>query len=114
MDKKEINFIKLNGVIFLLIIFLYSGCTKNPVSPEAAQNERASINNYIQKLSYNPESILDYQNTGGQSTSTEAVSSDTATSTSSSGDLQVNCIYTTYNLKENFENTAILRPISVQ
>jgi thiol-activated cytolysin len=112
MNKREINFIKLNGVIFLLIIFLYSGCTKDPVSPEATSNDGASINAYIQKLSYNPELLLDYQTTGGQSSSKEIISSDTATSTSSSGDQQVTCISTTYNLKENFENIAILRPMS--
>ena len=112
MNKKEINFIKWNGVIFLLIVFLYSGCTKDPVSPETTTNDGASINAYIQKLSYNPESLLDFQNTGGQSSSSEVVSADTSTSTSSSGDQQVTCISTTYNLKENFENVAILRPMS--
>ena len=112
MEKRESNFIKWNGVIFLLIIFLYSGCTKDPVSPTVTSNDGASINSYIQKLSYNPESMLNYQNTGGQSSSTDVVSSDTATSTSSSGDQQVTCISTTYNLKENFENVAILRPMS--
>ena len=106
------NFIMWNGVIFLLIIFLYSGCTKDPVSPTVATNDGASINAYIQKLSYNPESMLDYQSTGGQSSSTEVVSSDTATSTSSSGDQQVTCVSTTYNLKQNFEDIAILRPTS--
>ncbi len=112
MKSKESHFIKWNGVIFLLIIFLYSGCTKDPVSPVVTPNDGASINAYIQKLSYNPESMLDYQNTGGQSSSNEVVSSDTATSTSSSGDQQVTCISTTYNLKQNFEDIAILRPTS--
>ncbi len=112
MIKREINFIKWNGVIFLLIIFLYPGCTKNPVSPVISSNDGASINSYIQKLSYNPETMLDYQNTGGQNSSTVVVSSDTATSNSSSGDQQVTCINTTYNLEENFEDIAILRPTS--
>ena len=112
MKKREINFMILNGVIFLIIMFLYSGCTKDPVSPVITSNDGASINAYIQKLNYNPESMLDYQSTGGQSSATEVVLSDTATSTSSSGDQQVTCISTTYNLKENFENIAILRPMS--
>ena len=112
MKRKGNSFIKWNAVIFLLIVFLNSGCTKDPVSPTVTVNDGASINTYIQKLSYNSESMLDYQNTGGQSSSTEVVSSDTATSTSSSGDQQVTCISTTYNLKQNFEDIAILRPTS--
>jgi Thiol-activated cytolysin len=112
MKRRENSFKKWNGVIFLLIIFLYSGCTKDPVSPVVAVNDGASISTYIQKLTYNPESMLDYQSTGGQSSSAEVVSSDTATSTSSSGDQQVTCISTTYDLKENFEDIAILRPMS--
>lgn len=109
MRKKEMNFIK-SGVIFLLIISLYSSCTKDPVSPTLSEDEKASINDYIQKLSYDPETMLNYQNTNGGSSSSEVTSSDTSTSNSSND--QVTCISTTYSLRENFENIAILRPTS--
>ncbi len=112
MQKTENSFIKWIGVIFLLIIFLYSGCTKNTVAPEDTANNGASISDYIQKLNYDPETMLNFQNTGGQSSSNEVVTADTANSTSSSGDQMVSCISTTYNLKENFEDIAILRPTS--
>lgn len=109
MRKKGTNFI-ISGVITLLIIFLCSNCTKDPVSPTLSEDQKASINDYIQKLSYDPEALLNYQNTGGGSSSSEVISADTSTSNSSNE--QLTCVSTTYNLRENFENIAILRPTS--
>jgi thiol-activated cytolysin len=101
---------KWKGVILLLFIFLYSGCSEDPVAPEDKVTNEASINEYIQKLSYDQETLLNYQETGGQSSSQEIISSDTATS--NSGTEQVTCISTKYNLRQNFEDIAILRPTS--
>ncbi len=105
--NRNTNFLKWYGIIILFSAFIYSGCSEDPMTPEAT-NDGASIGDYIKKLSYNQESMLNYQNTNGQGSSQEVISGDTATS--NSGGQQVTCITTTYNLRKNFEDIAILRP----
>ncbi len=103
------NIIYLKTLLLLMAVLIISiSCTEDPVTLIAPEKNAADIHEYISKLSYSPESMLNVQNIGGEQSLKEAIS-DTA-ETKVNGNSTTVCRITTYNLKKNFDKVAILRP----
>ncbi|MCB0742826.1 MAG: thiol-activated cytolysin family protein [Ignavibacteriae bacterium] len=100
------NLIKVTLIVSLTLL-LISCSEDSPVKVDTEKNA-ADIQEYISKLSYNPDQMLNVQSTGGEE-STREVLEDTS-STITSGNITTICRQTTYNLKKNFDQIAILRP----
>jgi thiol-activated cytolysin len=101
---------KILKVTFFLftIVLLNTSCTEDSPTGIDTEKNAANIQEYISKLSYNPESMLNYQNTGGQESEKE-IKNDTS-QTIIDGNFTTICRTTTFNLKKNFDRVAILRP----
>ncbi len=96
-------------IVIISIALLISSCTKDaPVETSDPSQNTASIEEYISKLNYNPETLLNYQNTGGQEAARDVIKD--TTETTKDGNFTTVCKTTTFNLKKNFDRVAILRP----
>ncbi|MCB9208352.1 MAG: thiol-activated cytolysin family protein [Ignavibacteriales bacterium] len=103
-----INQIKTILSFIVLISFFISSCTEDgPNAPSAEQNAD-NIRDYISKLSYNSEEMLNYQQTNGLPSERDVLSD--SSETIENGDYVTICKNTEYNLRKNFEEVAILRP----
>jgi len=93
-----------------ILIFLISvnSCTKDSSNGVDPVQNSANIKDYISKLNYDPASLLNYQDTGGEESKKEVVTDSSETITN--GNYTTVCQNTTYNLKKNFDKVAILRP----
>lgn len=102
---KNLNWI-LSGIFACIIIlsFIFSCKKKDDFDPAKRAQE---ISDYIMTLQYDPSAILNVQNIDGGSLKT-LVNSDTA-NTLENNDLIV-CTEVDYNLQQNAEQVAILRP----
>ena len=90
----------------LVLTFVLTGCDSGGSGMSDTVSD--DIGDYLRSLSYSPEALLNVQETGaGESarTPTDADTSVTAGDTSTE-----TCIRTTYNLQQNFEDIAVLRP----
>ena len=97
-----------NIVIISVFAFLYISCSEDsPTGIDPAENA-AGIQEYIAKLNYDQETMLNQQDTGGEE-SVKSILQDTS-DTYTSGNSTTVCRTTTYNLKKNFDQIAILRP----
>ena len=105
--KSKNHLVRKMLFISVFAIFLLSCSEDSPTGVDPAENA-ANIHDYIKKLNYSPESMLNYQDTGGEESSKTMVS-DTS-ETLRSGNSTTICRTTTYNLKKNFDRIAILRP----
>jgi thiol-activated cytolysin len=101
LTKKMIFFI-------VLITFLIASCTENGPNEPRAEENVDNIRDYISKLSYNPEEMLNYQQTNGLPSERDVLSD--SSETINTGNYITICKNTEYNLKKNFEEVAILRP----
>jgi thiol-activated cytolysin len=101
LTKKMIFFI-------VLITFLIASCTENGPNEPHAEENADNIRDYISKLSYNPEEMLNYQQTNGLPSERDVLSD--SSETINTGNYITICKNTEYNLKKNFEEVAILRP----
>lgn len=101
LTKKMIFFI-------VLITFLIASCTENGPNEPRAEENADNIRDYISKLSYNPEEMLNYQQTNGLPSERDVLSD--SSETINTGNYITICKNTEYNLKKNFEEVAILRP----
>lgn len=102
---------KTNKIILLIIVLISyytASCTEEGPNEVDTEKNATDIQEYISKLSYNPEQMLNYQDTGGEE-SVKEVLNDTS-ETSFNGNTTTLCRTTTYNLKKNFDQIAILRP----
>ncbi|MBK7981034.1 MAG: thiol-activated cytolysin family protein [Ignavibacteriae bacterium] len=101
---------KIIYLITLLIItlFLTSSCAEDGPTNVDPEKNAADIQDYISKLAYNPEEMLNYQDTGGEESKKDIVTD--SSETTSDGNYTTVCKNTTYNLKKNFDQVAILRP----
>jgi len=97
----------------LLIVFIgliVFSCSKDEEISDPVNPEAQSINDYIFGLSYDPDTMLNVQDTGG------AASQRTLTNESSSSQVNqgivVQCQTKDYDLESNFDDVAILRPVS--
>ncbi|MDX1699516.1 MAG: thiol-activated cytolysin family protein [Melioribacteraceae bacterium] len=95
-------------IILLCLILALSSCTEDSPTGIDPEKEAANIQEHILKLSYNPEQMLNYQQTGGEELLKEIV--EDTSETVSDGNYTTVCKSTTYNLKKNFDKVAILRP----
>lgn len=99
---------KLLIIYLIFLSFYFISCTEDgPTSTDTAE-ESADIHEYISKLSYNSETMLNVQPTVGEESLKEIVE-DTSEVTND-GNYTTVCQKTTYNLKKNFDKVAILRP----
>ena len=105
---KKINNL-LKTIIFAgLSIFLTVSCTEDSPTSVDTEKNAADIQEYISKLNYNPEEMLNVQQTNGEESEKEILE-DTST-TIKDGNYTTICRKTTYSLKKNFDRVAILRP----
>ena len=87
---------------------LSKSCSEDsPTGVDVEQNS-ADIHDHISQLNYSPEAMLNYQDTGGEEAKKE-IKEDTS-QTTVDGNYTTICKTTTYNLKKNFDQVAILRP----
>ncbi len=97
-------------LILILFIGLVAGCSSddgeitNPINPNAE-----NIDDLIKNLSYDPNALLNVQETGGAPSERILLNTN---NTNSEPDLGVvtTCKIEDYNLKSNFNDVAILRP----
>ena len=104
--------LKVKYVLFfaqiLEILILVTSCTKDSSSGVDPVQNAANIKDYISKLNYSPEALLNFQDTGGQESERDVVTD--SSETIANGNYTTICTNTTYNLKKNFDQVAILRP----
>ncbi len=105
--KKTNNLLKI--IIFASIsIFFSVSCTEDSPTGVSAEENADNIKDYISKLSYNSDEMLNYQQTNGLPSEREQLSD--SSETIPNGNFITICKNTEYNLKKNFEEVAILRP----
>ncbi len=103
------KFHKQLPLLLLAIIFLAAGCSKDtPTGPGDSSQNAGNVDDYIKKLNYDQQALLNVQPTGSQNASREVLDADTTTT--NENNQETFCVKTTYNLKTNFEDVAILRP----
>lgn len=95
-------------IISIFIIFLSLACSEDSPTGVDVEKNAANIQEHISKLSYSPETMLNYQDTGGEEAKKEI--KDDTSQTTVDGNFTTICKTTTYNLKKNFDQVAILRP----
>ncbi len=101
---------KLRMAWLLTILAIAFSCDKeedfnDPVNPDAE-----SINAYIFGLNYDPEAMLNVQDTGG-SASQRTLNGQTNANNVSQG-VVTGCVIKDYTLESNFDDVAILRPVA--
>lgn len=99
---------KLIASFLVLLSLLVISCNEDGPTGVDPAAESADIHEYISKLSYNPESMLNVQPTVGEESLKEIV--EDTSETVNDGNYTTICRKTTYNLKKNFDKVAILRP----
>ncbi|MEM8483985.1 MAG: thiol-activated cytolysin family protein [Bacteroidota bacterium] len=87
-----------------LTLLLIAGCDSGPGANEE-NPEGASIGDFIQNLSYNADELLNVQS---QDQARDVLSTEEETTPIGNDDRT--CVSTTFDLKNNFEDIAILRP----
>jgi len=89
---------------------LASACSSGGGAGGGEQHSDAAINSYVASLVYDPATILSVQNIpGGASMARTAQGAPTETNTPNGNDL-IECTTVQYNLQENADQVAILRP----
>ncbi len=94
-------------IVSLMALFFVS-CQED--SPVGRDNTAASIDAYVNELQYDSAQLLNEQSTGAGSQERAVQAADTTTESGSAQ--SVTCISTTYSLKQNFDDIAILRPLA--
>jgi len=94
-------------VLFVLSFFGISCSSQNPAD---SGGDAMDINDYIINLDYQPDVLLNVQNTGGQASKRSALTADTTMSNTQTS--ITTCVQTKYNLQQNFDDIAIIRPMA--
>ncbi len=97
-------------LFFTFLLLLLTNCKENSPLGNALTANKSSIDNYIGSLNYDPGTLLNVQPTGAESQNRSQLQADTTSENTSTS--KITCIRTTYNLKQNFDNIAILRPLA--
>lgn len=92
----------------LTVAGLLAGCDAGDSGMEEPRAEE--IGAYLQALEYSPEDLLNVQAVGAGNAARVPIDADTTTSSENDGTTTETCIRTTYNLRQNVEDIAILRP----
>lgn len=101
---------KTNYVLIVLLVLTAFSCDKDedfndPINPDAE-----SINDYIFGLNFDPEAMLNVQDTDGNAS--QRTLNDETTSENISQGFITGCNERNYTLESNFDDVAILRPVS--
>lgn len=94
--------------ISIVLIIINIACSEDTPTGIDTEKNAANIQEYISKLSYNSEALLNYQNTGGEESVKELI--EDTSETNIDGNFTTICRTTTHNLKKNYDRVAILRP----
>lgn len=97
-------------IIPVLFLSFIIGCKEDSPLGNGQSANKTNIDSYINTLEYNPDVLLDVQETGSDSQNRSTLTADTTTDNKDTE--QVTCVRTTYNLKQNFDNIAVLRPLA--
>lgn len=95
-------------LLFMSAILLFTFCSEDSPTGIDAEENAENIRDYISKLNYNSDEMLNYQQTNGLDSEKEELSD--SSETINTGNYTTLCKSTTYNLKKNFDQVAILRP----
>ena len=108
--KNSINYFSttLRGIILLCSIVLFTACSKEE-NENSSNPEAGDINAYIASLPYDPNSMLNVQETGGVSSLRTLNDEYIETSYPDQGTV-FECDVFDYTLDSNFDDVAILRP----
>ena len=85
-----------------------ASCMDDGVEEELA-TKAMDINEYVRSLSYDPDELLQVQETGPESTVRTLMQS-VEESNKREGGFNISCVKDEFNLKSNFEEVAVLRP----
>ena len=97
---KRIQNLIILTIFSIFIIIINTNCSENSPTEVSAEENADNIGDYISKLSYNSEEMLNYQQTGGLSSDRDVLSD--STETINSGNFTILCKNTDYNLRKNF------------
>ena len=98
----------MKKISFSLVVLLFCLSCREEESGLSRQIQVANISGYIDSLNYNPEELLNVQETDG--TPNKRVVLDEQTSSTRDKGTDIRCETKVYSLKNNFEDVAILRP----
>lgn len=101
---------KTHYVVIALFVLMAFSCDKDEDFIDPTNPDAESINDYIFGLNYDPEAMLNVQDTGGNA-SERTLNSDSFDENISQG-LITGCQTREYTLESNFDDVAILRPVS--
>ncbi|MEF8795248.1 MAG: thiol-activated cytolysin family protein [Salinivenus sp.] len=92
---------------FFVLALIFAACDSGPgVDPNPGENpDGASIGDYLAGLNYDADALLNVQPSDAARTPV-----DTTTTVERDGNVERTCTRTSYNLQNNFEEVAILRP----
>ncbi len=99
---------RISIVALIIASILINACAKDEEFP-VCQTCHDDINGFLETLSYNPDNMLNVQETDGLPSKRTVKEQAPGTISSEKGIVKV-CTRTTYSLEQNFEEVAILRP----
>lgn len=92
----------------LMLALVLTGCDSGGSGMDDGGTVSEDIGAYLRGLSYSADDLLNVQETGAGETARTATAADTTVTQGSTS--SETCIRTTYNLQQNFEDIAVLRP----
>lgn len=108
MKSDRLNLGILKTLLIGIVLITSVGCSKDDGTNTGKSPEETSINDAITNLIYNPDELLGAVDTGsGNSVRTVG---ETSEASNTENNVTKNCTTTSYNLKTNFEDIAILKP----
>ncbi|WP_299521757.1 thiol-activated cytolysin family protein [Winogradskyella sp.] len=104
------NRLQLLKALLCIILITVFCCSENEDFNEPINPDAESINEYIFGLNYDPEAMLNVQDTGGSATQ-RTLNGQTNSNNASQG-IITGCVIKDYTLESNFDDVAILRPVA--
>ncbi|MEM5564865.1 thiol-activated cytolysin family protein [Psychroserpens sp. AS72] len=101
---------KTNFLLIVLVVFIVFSCDKDEDFIEPTNPDAESINAYIFGLNFDPEAMLNVQDTGGNAS--ERTLNGESNSNNVNQGVTTTCQTKDYTLESNFDDVAILRPVS--
>jgi thiol-activated cytolysin len=102
------KYIKFKQIALFLAMVLSAYACQESEEPIAISPESPKISEYLETLDYDPDALLNVQETDGAPSKREILE-ETVDVSKGSG-VELTCATKVYNLKNNFEDVAILRP----
>lgn len=101
---------KTNYLVFVLLFCIAFSCEKDEDFIEPTNPDAESVNDYIFELNLDPEAMLNVQHIGGNVS--EHILTDDSYSDNTSQGITTGYQTKDYTLKSNFDDVAMLRPVS--